>query len=44
MVKILRTGPLGVNSLVVELCENKVFIVDPACCEYCGDKTIISDI
>lgn len=43
MVKILRTGPLGVNSLVVELCENKVFIVDPACCEYCGDKTIISD-
>ena len=43
MVKILRTGPLGVNSMVVDLCENKVFIVDPASCEYCGDKTVISD-
>ncbi len=43
MIHVIRTGPLGVNSLVVELCNDRVFIVDPACCEFCGDETKIYD-
>ncbi len=42
MIHIIRTGPLGVNSLVVELAEDRAFIVDPACCAFCGDETKIS--
>lgn len=42
MIKVIQTGPLGVNSLVVSLSENKVFIVDPACCSFCGDEKKIT--
>lgn len=41
-VKLLQTGPLGVNTVIVPLRENKVFIVDPAACAYCDDEHIIS--
>lgn len=43
MIQVIRTGPLGVNSLVVELSKDKVFIVDPACCSFCGDESKIYD-
>lgn len=43
MIKIIQTGPFGVNSLVVPLTENKVFVVDPACCKFCGDEAVITD-
>ena len=42
MVKIIHTGPFGVNTLIVNLSGNKVFIVDPACCELCGDEKSVS--
>lgn len=42
MLKVIRTGPLGVNSLIVSLTGNKVFIVDPAACSFCGDETKIT--
>ena len=39
-IKVLNTGLLRVNSLIVPLCKNKVFVVDPAACSYShdGDK------
>ncbi|MCR4952480.1 MAG: MBL fold metallo-hydrolase [Treponema sp.] len=39
-IKVLNTGLLRVNTLVVPLCDNKVFVVDPAACPYShdGDK------
>ena len=39
-IKVLNTGLLRVNTLVVPLCGNKVFVVDPAACPYShdGDK------
>lgn len=40
MIKIipLQTGLLGVNSLIVPLEENKVFVVDPAACKLSSDS------
>ncbi len=43
MIHVIRTGPLGVNSLIVELSKDKVFVVDPACCGFCGDESKIYD-
>lgn len=42
MIKVLHTGPFSVNTLIVPLNENKVFIVDPASCAFCKDENIIS--
>ncbi len=42
-MKVTGTGPFGVNTLTVPLCDGYVFIVDPACCEYCGDEDVITD-
>lgn len=42
IVKVIQTGPLLVNSLVVSLCKNKVFVVDPACCMFSADEKKIS--
>ncbi len=41
-MKILHTGPLGVNTYIVPLCDDKVFIVDPASCSFCNDETVVS--
>ncbi|MCR4734390.1 MAG: MBL fold metallo-hydrolase [Treponema sp.] len=37
-IKVLNTGLFGVNTLIVPLCQNKVFVVDPAACQLSGDK------
>lgn len=42
MVKIIQTGPLSVNSAVVTLCKNKVFVVDPATNFLSADEKKIS--
>ena len=42
MINVIHTGPFGVNTLVVSLDESRCFIVDPACCEFCGDEKIIT--
>ncbi|MBR1722584.1 MAG: MBL fold metallo-hydrolase [Treponema sp.] len=34
----LHTGPLAVNTLIVPICENKVFVVDPANCDFSHDR------
>lgn len=52
MIKLIRTGPFGTNSLVVPLGNpsgdsggrQKVFIVDPACCDFSRDKYSVSRI
>ncbi len=38
----IATGPLGENSLIVPLKENRVFLVDPASCAFCGDEKKIT--
>lgn len=54
MIYSLRTGPLGVNTYIVELCASGAetakqagggyaFIVDPAACAFCGDQDSITD-
>ena len=42
-LKVLHTGPLGVNTLIVPLAQNRVFVVDPASCAFCGDEKLITD-
>lgn len=42
-IHVIRTGVLGVNTLVVPICQNKVFIVDPAACSLSRDETKIID-
>lgn len=42
-IKVLNTGILGVNTLIVPLCENKVFVVDPAACKTSRDSGKIVD-
>lgn len=37
-LQVLHTGPLRVNTLLVPLCENNVFIVDPANCDFSRDE------
>lgn len=36
-IQIKQTGLLSVNTLIVPVCDNKVFIVDPAACSISGD-------
>lgn len=43
MVQVIRTGPIGTNSLIVNLGEDKVFVVDPASCSFCGDEFKVTD-
>jgi len=38
---IIHTGLLSVNTLIVPLVDNKVFIVDPASCSYSQDENVI---
>lgn len=42
-MELLRTGPLKVNSFIVPLVRNFVFIVDPAGCRFSRDSNVISD-
>lgn len=42
-MNVIHTGPFGVNTMIVPLCDNHVFIVDPACCLFSGDESIITD-
>ncbi|QTQ12406.1 MBL fold metallo-hydrolase [Treponema parvum] len=42
-MKTIRTGPIQVNTYVVPLAENFVFIVDPAGCKASGDAAAITD-
>ena len=39
---ILRTGPLGVNTYIVPLAGDAVYVVDPAACALSGDETKIT--
>ena len=39
---ILRTGPLGVNTYIVPLAGDAVYVVDPAACALSGDETEIT--
>ena len=39
---ILQTGPLGVNSYIVPIAGDAVYIVDPAACALTGDETKIT--
>ena len=41
-IKLLHTGPLGVNTLIVPLAERYVFVVDPASCAFCDDENIVA--
>lgn len=41
-MKIIRTGPLSVNTLIVPLTGNKVFVVDAAACRFSRDENVIS--
>jgi hydroxyacylglutathione hydrolase len=40
---VLKTGPLGVNTLIIPVAGPFVFIVDPAACHTAGDERVISD-
>lgn len=42
-MNVLHTGPFSTNTLIVPLCDNYCFIVDPACCSFCGDENIVTD-
>ncbi len=36
-ITLLHTGPLDVNTYLVNVFENRVLVVDPADCSFCGD-------
>ncbi len=42
-MKIIRTGPLQVNTLIVPLVRNSVLIIDPACCDFSSDSQVVID-
>lgn len=42
-IHIIRTGVLGVNTIIVALADKKVFIVDPAASSLSKDQYIITD-
>ena len=42
MIKVIHTGPFGVNTLIVNAGGSDVFIVDPACCSYCHDEDSVA--
>lgn len=37
MISAVQTGPVGVNTYIVGIGGNDVFVVDPACCAFCRD-------
>lgn len=41
-ISVLNTGPFGVNTLIVPLCENKVLVFDPAACNFTNDSNKIT--
>lgn len=43
MIHAIQTGPFGVNTYIVELKGSDVFIVDPACCRFCHDETVVAN-
>lgn len=42
-ISVLNTGPFSINTLIVPLCANKVFVVDPAACSFSKDANKITD-
>lgn len=42
-IHVLRTGPLGVNTLVVSLGNGRAFVVDPASCRFSRDESAVFD-
>lgn len=42
-IHVIKTGPFGVNSLIVETEQKKCFVVDPAGCALCHDENAITD-
>lgn len=42
-IQILHTGPLQVNTLIVPLVRNFVFVVDSACCHFSRDTNLLTD-
>ncbi len=40
-MEVIHTGPFGVNTYIVNFSDRDVFIVDPACSEYCGDSEVV---
>lgn len=42
-IKVIRTGILSVNTLIVPLSDKKVFVVDPAACSLSRDESKITD-
>ncbi len=42
-ISVLNTGPFKINTLVVPLCANKVFVVDPAACTFTNDENKITN-
>lgn len=42
-LKLVNTGILRVNTWIVPLAGNSVFIVDPACCQLSGDEDLLVD-
>jgi len=43
MIHVIRSGIFSVNSLIVPVEKNKVFLVDPASCKLSGDENSILD-
>ncbi len=41
-IKVINSGVFSVNTVIVPLCQNKVFVVDPAACSLSGDSDIIT--
>jgi len=42
LIKLIHTGPFGVNTLIVSIGGSDVFIVDPASCDFSGDRTAVT--
>lgn len=42
-IKLLQTGVLGVNTLIVPCGKNRCFVVDPAACSLSHDENCITD-
>ena len=42
-IKVIQTGFLRVNTIVVSLADNRCFVVDPAACAPSGDEHAVTD-
>lgn len=42
-IRVFQTGILNVNTYIVPLCDNYVFVVDPANCTLSGDENLVTD-